>query len=181
MATNGILLPRRTDVLAAISETGAELHIAIHGDDEAYLENMKTVVALVTRWAADTGLKYVLGDSFGNWTRRYHESEGTILPYHSDPAKAWSICRARFQLFNGKLWKCPFVAYHNLLPTDRMPHAGWREALSSYRPLDASADQSSVARFLALDEEEVCGFCPERVEVFKPRSAPGPRGKSAQP
>ena len=171
LSSNGLVLKRAPEAFQALAEVGGKLFLSLHHDAPDYRTRFDQSVAMAEQVRTDIGLEIDILDSFSNWTRRYDETGGAIGLYRSDPARAWSACRARFiQLFDGKLWKCPSVAYLPLIPPEHMRDIEAQALFKTYRPLEADADHREIQDFLGRREEHVCSCCPEMIETFQPGS-----------
>ncbi|MBT6497385.1 MAG: hypothetical protein HOL01_22890 [Planctomycetaceae bacterium] len=82
-----------------------------------------------------------------------------------DPEASWRTCPAKWclQLHEGKLWKCPAIAYLGM--QDRKYALGdeWWPYLA-YETLGADCSDAEVREFVERRTEAVCGMCPARVE-----------------
>lgn len=91
---------------------------------------------------------------FKDFVVPYRSSQGQILPWNSDPAKAHAICGAPATpiLFKGRLYKCPAVA--NCIDITGETWYGYR----GYSPDD------DISEFVGNINrpETVCGQCPDQ-------------------
>jgi hypothetical protein len=168
VTSNGFFLERHPDLPEALA--GGRLVLSQHARDPDYLARFERAERLARAWAAG-GLDVYIRRMPGKWTRRYAGYGPTMRPLGDGDARtAWSNCPARhcLQLHEGRLWKCPFVAY---LPMQvaRFPELAepWRVMLA-YRPLEPGASDDELAHFLARHEETVCGLCPPVPAGFEP-------------
>ncbi len=113
--TNGFFLHRHPDLPAVLAADGrASIGLSVHHDSAEYRERLRPVFDLVERWEHDFGIKVSVGDSFANWTQRYHGFGSDMEPFEDgSPRASWEICPGRRckQLFEGKIWKCAPLAY----------------------------------------------------------------------
>jgi hypothetical protein len=84
-----------------------------------------------------------------------------------DQRASWENCPAKtcVQLLEGKLWKCPAIAYLPMQHAKYQLGAEWQPYLR-YEALGASATQSEVAAFLGREDEPVCLMCPAQPPRF---------------
>jgi len=169
LTSNGFFLHRHEDLPRALRETGAKLTVSLHHTSPEYQEAFATITALLKKWAELEGVNVQVWDSAGTWTRRYRGFGSSMQPYADGrPRDSWSICPARhcMQLHQGKLWKCPPIAYLGM-QNDRH-HLGeeWAPYLR-YRPLDLSCSARELADFCRREEESICGMCPAEAEPFE--------------
>ena len=82
-----------------------------------------------------------------------------------DPEASWQNCPAKWclQLHEGKLWKCPAIAYLGM--QDRKYGLGdeWKPYLT-YEPLGPECTDAELREFVERRVEGVCGMCPVKVE-----------------
>ena len=102
--------------------------------------------------------------------RLYQGSGSDMEPFDDgDPRKSWKNCITRHctQLFEGKLWKCPPLAYLKLQKEkygERFS-SSWDPYLK-YEGLAPSASDAELAAFMARKAEPYCGMCPAQVHTF---------------
>ena len=123
LITNGLRLERFPGLPALLEETDCRLVISVHHDGPDYARAVEPVRTLVEGWQAAHTIRVDWRTSFKRWTRRYHGYGSAMKPFaDGDQRASWTNCPAKdcVQLFEGKLWKCPALAY---LP---MQHAKYR-------------------------------------------------------
>jgi hypothetical protein len=81
------------------------------------------------------------------------------------------------QFHQGKLWKCPALAYLGLPPERYGLGPEWAPYLAS-RPLKPGYADEKLAAFLARAEESCCGLCPA---VPQPFALPSPLLRLGRP
>jgi hypothetical protein len=69
------------------------------------------------------------------------------------------------QLHDGKLWKCPLVAYLGLAKERFALSEGW-DVFQRYRALEPTCSRSGLLRFSQRESEEVCALCPAQPRSF---------------
>jgi hypothetical protein len=163
--TNGFLLHKFPSILNTLRQNCVRLIISKHHASPEYEEKWKEVVALVKDWDGDK----LIRPSVNIWTRR-HKGWGTeALPYEDcDPSQSWNVCPCREckQLMDGKLWKCPKVAYLPL-QKKRWPDISpkWDQYLA-YQPLEPTCSDEELKEFFGQKVEDVCSMCPASLETF---------------
>ena len=173
--TNGLLLHRHKDLPRIIQNVGGkfEFRLSIHYDSPEYLEKSNKVLELLEQWKVEYGLSYAVSESFSRWTRRYFNENGILSPFHDDDQKAsWENCNAKWclQLHEGKLWKCPIIAYLPMMDEKYRLSPEWEPYLA-YKPLEADCSESELREFLARKDEFVCTACPAYKRHF-PKNDP---------
>ena len=113
--TNGFFLHRHPGLPATLAAAGnCELALSIHHDGAAYTERLRPIFDLLVDWRRDHGTKVQIRRSQRGWTRRYHGFGADMLPFEDgQPKQSWKVCGAKHckQLHDGKIWKCPPLAY----------------------------------------------------------------------
>jgi hypothetical protein len=167
--TNGFFLHRHPKLPTALADAGnSELVLSIHHDGTAYLDRMRPIFDLLAGWQRDHGTIVHTWQSHRNWTRRYHGFGATILPFEDGkPRQSWEICPAKDckQLHDGKLWKCPPLAYLGMQKAKYELSEKWDRYLR-YQPLDIACTNSELDDFLALEDETFCSMCPGKRQPY---------------
>lgn len=169
LVSNGFLLKRHPRLPVALRGTGTVLHISIHSGSDEYQGRLEPVRELIADWQRRWGITVNWRESFRTWTLRYRGFGKEMQPFNdSDPEASWRNCPAKWclQLHDGKLWKCPAVAY--LRMQDRKYGLGeeWRFYLD-YEPLLPDCDDEQLRRFVDRETEPICGMCPAYPETFR--------------
>jgi len=166
--TNGFLLPNFPDLGSLLQKLNINLVISKHGDTPEFNEKWNAVM----QYLADKNMPHCVRESFSNWTRRYKGWGPNVLPYEDDrPDASWEICPAKhcLQIFEGKLYKCPVIAYLRL-QKKRWPEISskWDRYLE-YKPLDHTASDDELFNFINAKHEYICEMCPaDRDQFNKP-------------
>lgn len=172
VVSNGLLLHRHPDLPRVLAVDGnARLDVSLHALDEPYERAFQPVLELLQAWRDTHGVDIKVRRSVDVWTRRYHGFGATMLPFDDGlPRTSWEICPAKFcmQIRDGRLWKCAPLAYLPLQAGKYKLDPAWDPYLA-YRPLAPEASDAELARFLAREEEAVCGMCPSARRPFRPR------------
>lgn len=178
--TNGFFLHRHLRLPSTLAADGnAGLALSIHHQDTAYVERLRPVFDLLANWQRDHGTTVETRQSHEGWTRRYLGFGDAMLPFEDgQPRQSWEVCPARYckQLHDGKLWKCPPLAYLELQKSKYNLSPKWDPYLR-YRPLDITCTDCELDDFLALEDEQACAMCSAEVRRF---ALPNPlRGRSS--
>ncbi len=175
------LLHRHPTLPAVIAADGnADICLSIHHDAPEYRERIKPILDLMAAWQRDHGIGVELYKAFGRWSRRYRGAGKDMLPFEDGkPRRSWDICQARFcrQLFEGKLWKCPPLAYLKLVKEKYGISDKWDPYLH-YQPLDPSCSDRELSEFVVREDETFCSMCsaePRRFEMPVPFRAKAAR------
>ena len=168
LITNGLRLERFPGLAAVLEETDCRLVISVHHDGPDYARAVEPVRRLVEGWQATHELRVDWRPSFRYWTRRYHGYGSAMKPFaDGDQRASWTNCPARHcvQLFEGKLWKCPALAYLPMQDAKYRLGAEWQPYLR-YQPLGPYAELRQIAAFLAQEDEPACLMCPAKPPRF---------------
>lgn len=176
--TNGLLIPKQGQKLfEACKITNARIKMSIHHHENSYLEKITPAKKLLQEWQ-QIGLDVVFTMSITRWTQRYIGYGNELKPFtDNDPESSYKICSHRYtnnelsyQIFQGKLWKCPPLAYLHLVKEKYNLSSEWEQYLK-YAPLERTNDLNDIVNFLNREHENVCSMCP----AFKrPINIPNP-------
>ena len=175
--TNGLLWKSNSDLIHALKRFGFEVRLTIHSTSPEYLEKVENIIKKIQQVSQLTLLlfngtgKQLSGFDFSDekWTRRYHEKDGKLYPFQSsNPKTSWEICPGKYstQLVEGKLWKCPPVAYFRLVSKEKRSSPDW-EPFNQYQGLSPYCTQDELIAFFAAEEEAICSLCPDQPQPFE--------------
>lgn len=169
LVTNGFLLPRHDPQLPkALARADVSMHISIHFDSVEYEHRLEPVRELVRQWESSYSIKVHWRPSESRWTRRYHGWGASMKPFaDGDRRASWEHCNARWcvQLHDGKLWKCPPVAYLGMQKQRHGIGPEWNRYLA-YTPLETDCTDAELREFLSREEEPCCEMCPAKPPHF---------------
>lgn len=175
LTTNGLLLERHPCLPVELSKCHKHLlQVSRHYSGGTFDGQFDSIIRLCERWKQIYGLNYIISDAFGKWTRRYFLLDGKLTPFNDgNPAESWRICKCRkcTQLFDGKLWKCPIVAYFAMASGKTNAGCEW-DVMRKYKPLSHDCTDEQFNLFFQLKEESVCALCPSTPLHF---NKPDPR------
>lgn len=171
--TNGFFLDRHPDLPEAMEKLGVQLRISIHSDNKEYTERLKPVRRLVADWQAKhPNLDVVWKEDWKGWLQVYRGFGNNMLPFEDkQPRKSWESCGVKWcrQLFLGKLWKCPNLAYLQMQDQKFDLHPKWEPYLT-YRhgdlkgqAIEPTASQREIKAFYEEEEIPHCAMCPAKV------------------
>ena len=166
--TNGFLLPNFPDLGPLLQKLNIRLVISKHHNSPEFNEKWNPII----RYLVENNMPHSIRESYNDWTRRYKSWGPNVLPYEDKrPEASWNICPAKYclQIFEGKLYKCPLIAYLKLQKR-RWPDISskWDNYLE-YKPLDHTASDEELYSFINAKYEDICGMCPaERDQFDKP-------------
>lgn len=171
LVTNGFLLERHPDLPALLEETGCRLEISVHHQSREYQSLLEPVRKLVDGWQAHHKIHVHWRASNTRWTRTYRGDGSSMRPYRDEnPRQSWEQCRARWcpQIHEGKLWKCPQLAYlrMQLVKFGLGDEPEWKPYVN-YRPLDPECSDAELREFVAREDEQYCTMCAATPELFQ--------------
>jgi hypothetical protein len=142
----------------------AWLDISVHHGSPAYDALMEPTLRLLNRWVRDYGIQVKAQPSFDRWLQQYHGIGAEMAPFEDgDPQASWDACQAKhcFQLHEGRLWKCPPLAYLPLQHAKYGLSEKWAPYLR-YQPLPPDCSDAALQAFVTLGAEPYCAMCPAR-------------------
>jgi len=168
LVTNGLRLDRFPGLPAVLAETRCHLAISIHHQSPDYVRALEPAVALAKEWKRTHGISLTLRRSYQRWTRRYHGYGSAMQPFSDgDQRQSWTNCPAKtcIQLLEGKLWKCPALAYLPMQHAKYRLGAEWQPYLQ-YEALGPEATPAEIAAFVRREDEPMCLMCPAQPPRF---------------
>ncbi len=171
VVTNGLLLSRIESMMPVFIDTGTRLHISIHPIPRSEEARLTGALALAERWQR-RGLLVSYRGGLQNWYAPYRGEGSGIRPYaeNNPQASFAALCgkdgKSCVNLHEGKLWKCPALAFLPLV-IDKLEHRRLWEPYLAYKPLDPEASDEALGKFIALDAE-FCDICPAGAQPSLP-------------
>lgn len=171
LVTNGLTLDRFPHLPELLIDNGFKLDVSRHGSGAAYTKRFEPVLEMLNEWRESyPDLKITVRESIDTWMRQYQVIDGRPFPWEADGASAYRICMQKFctQLYQGKLWKCPALAYFHQME-DRMSAHDIKEwqPFRDYKAITADATDEDIERFFREGEICQCSLCPGRVVKFE--------------
>tara|TARA_Y100000022_G_scaffold199244_1_gene211271 strand:+ start:5802 stop:6539 length:738 start_codon:yes stop_codon:yes gene_type:complete len=169
--SNGFFLHRHPDLCEALRKTRTVLGVSIHHDSPEYNKRFAPVYKLMREWM-DKGAEIEVRPSIQHWIRQYQGFGNTMEPYEdNDPKNSWKYCVSKLcvQLHEGKLWKCPALAYLPMQAEKYNLSEKWDPYLK-YVPLDQECSEKELRDFFTRREESFCKMCPNAEHYFTPDS-----------
>jgi MoaA/NifB/PqqE/SkfB family radical SAM enzyme len=164
LVTNGWFLSRHPRLPDVLDRHRVRLEISIHHDDAAYRDKIASIRELVSTWQACHRFRVHWRESYSTW-RMVYRGHGTEMQpcADDDPASSWKHCPCKWcpQLVDGRIYKCPPVAYLPILNRKLSLSQAWQPYLA-YKPLEIESSDSDLREFLKAEVETVCGMCPAR-------------------
>ena len=148
---------------------GATLAVSIHSKEHPnYIKKFKSGYQLAKQWKNDLGVTVEFWDTNKEWVRQYKGFGDTMMPFEdNNPRKSWEVCISKYamQLHEGKLWKCPALAYLPMQAKKYNLSEKWEPYLK-YKPLDVDCTDDELEEFLNREDEPTCSMCPMNRDVY---------------
>lgn len=169
LVSNGFFLDRHPELPKAIVDLEVNFQISKHHDSEEYNLRFAEVTTVLNKWKEEhPGFKFHIRKSLRKWVQQYEMREdGKAYPIRSRPTFAWKACVQKYchQIYKGKLWKCPAIAYfHNLeakLGLEEIPD--WNR-FREYKPLEPDCTIAELQTFVNEKAISACGLCPQHLK-----------------
>jgi hypothetical protein len=162
VVTNGFFLHLHPELEKTLLEYNVRMEISIHSNSNKYQEKLSKIKKHVSEWDVDITWR----TCYEEWLFMYKGYEKTMQPFKDeDPRGSWDICRCKYcnQLLDGKIWKCPNIAYlkMQLKKYNIQNNEEWRPYLQ-YDGLSPSCSDEDLVRFYEKEEESICSMCPAK-------------------
>jgi uncharacterized Fe-S cluster-containing radical SAM superfamily protein len=171
LVTNGFFFDRHPELPRTLLEINCRLEVSQHGTHDSYLQQFRKAKQTVWQWREDyPGIQIKIRQSHRGWMRQYRIENGKPMLFNSKPDAAYRICMQKTctQLFRGKLWKCPALAYWAQLE-DRLNlvmFPQWK-LFRDYQACSSEVSDDDLSAFIARKAIPQCGLCPSRREPFR--------------
>ena len=170
LVSNGFFLSKHPDLPKVLVKTDCCLEISQHGKDQQYLDEFIKNTEILKEWmGAYPQLKIRTRQSHKGWMRQYHIADnGKPIPYSSKAEEAYSVCMQKTctQIYKQKLWKCPAIAYFELLDKKMSLGKEW-DLFRQYIPLDGDCSEETLHTFFNTKAISQCSLCPFNKESFQ--------------
>lgn len=164
LVSNASFLHNHPGLSVALLATQANLAISIHSvKDKNYAKKFKRGYELAKSWRHDLGVHVEFWDFTNNhWIPQYKGYGNNMMPYEdNNPRLSWEKCISKhaIQLHEGKLWKCPSLAYLPMQADKYKLDSKWNKYLK-YKPLDYNCTDEELLEFLSKEDESFCSISP---------------------
>ncbi|MCL1915248.1 MAG: radical SAM protein [Desulfovibrionaceae bacterium] len=166
LVTNGLLLRKREDLLAVLMETGTRLSFTLHPLVSGKQEDVVNDALDLAYQYKKKGLRLHVSKRTDKWMKGYRGEGVAILPFTDGaPERSFQSCGSAIckTLHQGKLWKCPPLAYLPLIAEQLETKESWEPYLR-YEPLGIDASDEAVAAFIKGDSR-FCDMCPAQPQI----------------
>lgn len=163
LVTNGWLLHRYPNLPNVLRDTDTTLFISKHYNSDEYNSKFDRIIEYLNK----EKVSYKIYRNDKTWFQIYRPE---LLPHEdSDPESSWRNCPTYqdcFQLYDGAIWKCPPIAYINLMSKKYNLDSKWDNYLQ-YEPLRPHCTDMQIVDFFNRGAEHVCGMCPAKLKLTK--------------
>ena len=172
LTTNGLQLERlKPEVIQALKETGYKIIVSEHTFEPEHRKRLDAGYARLK----EAKIPFVVKPSRVAWVATHeYDGKGEIVPYQSDPNKAWNHCafRACVDISGDQLYRCGYLLFvahavrEGVLDGDH-----WKAALT-YSPLTLQSTSDEILRHLCRRVIPECTVCPDKRNVVPSRQLP---------
>jgi len=166
LVTNGFFLQKHPDLASAVAELDVNLQVSKHHESVEYNQKFSEILSVLEQWKQDVeGFNFHVRRSLKKWMQQYDvRDDGKAYPIRSRPTYAWSACVQKYchQIYRGKLWKCPAIAYFKNLEEKLglQEVADW-DRFRAYQPLSPDCSTFELQNFVYEKAISACGLCPQ--------------------
>jgi len=163
LVSNGLLLAEQSaDVWSALQETDILVSLSRHTQNQRFVEKQDTGIQLLETY----GIRHEIRPSYIDWRKYYRVHNGKILPYSSNPSRAWNNCYLKHRcmtLMDNAVFKCSHIACLTHAFKKGVIGAEW-QPLWEYSPLMPDASDEEIQEFMRMQPVSVCRLCAEHDE-----------------
>lgn len=163
LVTNGWLLYRYPNLPTVLKDTKTTLYVSKHYNSKEYNEKFYSIIDNLEK----QNVNYKIYRNDKTWFQIYKPE---LLPHEDgDPESSWKNCPTYqdcFQLYDGAIWKCPPIAYINLMNKKYTLDSKWDTYLQ-YKALQPDCTDREIVEFFSRGAESVCGMCPAKLKLTK--------------
>lgn len=170
LSSNAFFLHLHPTLGRDLKNTDTLLTISIHDMSKEYLNNIKSNLILCKEWIQEYNIKVSVILAHKKWRSIYKGYGSNIIPFEdNDIESSWKSCFMKefdddshcYQLHEGKIWKCPPIAYLPLMSKQYTLSEKWDSYLR-YKPLDQNCSAEEMLEFFSRGAESICGMCPAK-------------------
>ena len=182
--SNGLLIPQNTDWILEHMKEGGIFRISLHipptderlgrtdkTGDITY-KNVKDFIEIAEKEGIDMSLLEISENWDDLWFDLLQWKDNKLYPWEDNNIeKSFEYCTApNVQLYLGKLWKCPSIAYlrETLVSTGQVDDPVWQKYLNYHAtPIDAPIEELYAMADEVLNPHEICNKCPSDPKWYR--------------
>ncbi|WP_339730084.1 radical SAM protein [uncultured Gimesia sp.] len=162
LISNGFYLKNHPELPLALQQAECDLEVSVHHGGEEYTEKLKPVRELLAQWSSRYNFVLKYRPSASKWRTTFEGSGSEMVPFNDgNPEESYKVCVAKNcpQIHEGKIWKCPQLAYLGMVDIKHQLSEEWQKYLS-YRPLYPTCSDAELQQFFETKAEPACAMCP---------------------
>ena len=182
--SNGLLIPQNTDWILEHMKKGGIFRISLHipptderlgrtdkTGDITY-ENVRNFIEIAEKEGIDMSLLEISENWDDLWFDLLQWKDNKLYPWEDNNIeKSFEYCTApNVQLYLGKLWKCPSIAYlrETLVSTGQVDDPVWQKYLNYHATsIDAPIEELYAMADEVLNPHEICNKCPSDPKWYR--------------
>ena len=182
--SNGLLIPQNTDWILEHMKEGGIFRISLHipptdeklgrtdkTGDITY-KNVRDFIEIAEKEGIDMSLLEISENWDDLWFDLLQWKDNKLYPWEDNNIeKSFEYCTApNVQLYLGKLWKCPSIAYlrETLVSTGQVDDPVWQKYLNYHAtPIDAPIEELYAMADEVLNPHEICNKCPSDPKWYR--------------
>ena len=182
--SNGLLIPQNTDWILEHMKEGGIFRISLHippsdprigrtdkTGDITY-KNVRDFIEIAKKEGIDMNLLEISENWDDLWFDLLQWKDNKFYPWEDNNVdKSFEYCTApNLQLYLGKLWKCPSIAYlrETLVSTGQLDDPVWQKYLNYHAtPVDAPIEELYTMADQVLNPHEICNKCPSDPKWYR--------------
>lgn len=162
LVSNGFFLHKHPELPRALQENNIKLVVSVHDNSEKYNQKLDEVKTLLSSWLNEFKFELHYRESYMSWLKTFkvNENNNTVPCNDGFPKMSYDNCLSKTakQLFGGRIYKCPPLAYLNLIKNKYDLGEEWSYYLG-YVPLGPDCTHSELKKFMSIQEESYCNMC----------------------
>lgn len=180
LTTNGLQLDRiKPEVMQAIKETGYKIIVSEHTFEPEHRERLEAGYVRLR----EAKIPFVVKPSRVAWVAIHeHNEKGEIIPYQSEPEKAWNHCafRACVTIAGDQLYRCGHLLYVAHAVQEGVLNGNQWKAALTYQPLTLQSTPEEIAEHLRRRVIPECAVCPDKRKMVSAQQLPLPKQDSTE-
>lgn len=165
LLSNGFFLHKHPELEQTLIKNDIFLKVSLHAERGLYKDyddKINSIESMLNTWK----VRWKFTPSYKKWRKNYQGFGKEMKPFtDNDPKASWNCCfqRTCHQLHEGKIWKCPQIAYLKMQYEKYNLSDEWKPYLN-YFPLEHTCTKKELLQFFAKQEENICAMCPASIQ-----------------
>ena len=173
IVSNGFFLGLHPELPFVMSKHNVCLEISVKSMEPAYQEKLQSIHRIVQAWSErHANLDIIWRNDCEHWIEIYHGYGPSMMPFNDGNSQksfencGFKICKV---LHNGKLWKCPRLAFLKMQNDKFALHSSWNRYMN-YIPLEPDCTNEEMISFFEEETISECDMCPVETRYIKIQS-----------